>query len=431
MLQSRFCASFLSVLLYSSVSAAPASDVVLEWNEITLAALEGFSPGEETRLAAITQAAVFEAVNAVTGEYDPYLAVRSARGASAEAAAVAAAHAALRHYAPDRAPELDAARARSLASIHDGPAKVAGVATGEAAAAAMIAHRANDGSTPPEFYTPTAKEPGAWRLTANCTHGVFLHLRNVKPFAIRSAGQFRVPPPPALTGRRYAAAYNEVKRVGAKYSTERPQDRADVARFYAAVLSIRTWNPVARQAAIAQGRSLTDNARALALLNMAMSDALVAVFRTKYRTPFWRPETAIAAGDADGNRQTRGDAAFEPFITTPCHPSYASAHASTAYAARTVLEKIYGRGGHTITLASEAVPDIVLQYRSFAQITADIDDARVYGGIHYRFDQDAGARLGRRIGAYVYRHHLRPAHGGKAQTDAMDAGLRQRSPPAI
>jgi hypothetical protein len=176
-------------------------------------------------------------------------------------------------------------------------------------------------------------------------------------------------------------------------------------------LNLRTWNPVARQIAIAQGRSLAENARAFALLNMAMSDAFISVFDTKYHAPFWRPETAIRAGDADGNVSTRGDPNFAPFVVTPCHPSYASAHASTGYAARAILERVYGRKSHFIVLSSPAVPDVMLEYRRLSQITSDIDDARVYGGIHFRFDQDAGARQGCSVGKYVHRHNLRPAYG--------------------
>lgn len=402
------------LILMGSAPLAGRADVVLEWNDIMLTTLVGQSPVNETRLAAITQLAVFEAVNAVHGDYRPYLGtIRAPKGASAEAAAVAAAHATLSHYVPARIAELDDARAKSLQSILDGSAKRDGIAVGKAAAKALIELRAKDGSTPDEFHRPKSSRPGAWQLTAGCPAGggVFLQWQNVTPFGIRSSRQFRAEPPPSLKSGKYADAYNEVRRVGGVHSTERPQDRADVARFYAVVLTIQTWNPVATQVATAQGRSLSENARALALLNMAMSDALVSVFETKYREPFWRPETAIPAGDTDGNRKTPADPDFAPFVPTPCHPSYASAHASAGYAAQAVLERMYGRKDHRILLSNLAVPDVTLEYGRFDEITADIDDARVYGGIHYRFDQEAGARQGCRVGRYVYWHNLRPAYG--------------------
>jgi hypothetical protein len=399
--------------VFATVSSRSQADVVLEWNDIMQTTLVGQSPVNETRLAAITQLAVFEAVNAITGQYDPYLGtVRAPRSASAEAAAIAAAHGVLWNYVLERRGDLDAARAKSLAGIADGPAKTEGITVGEAAAEAMIELRADDGSSPARSYLPDSAKAGEWQLTSGCqpTGGVALNWGEVTPFGIPNVRWFRAGPPPRLSGRRYATDFNELKRVGGKFSTDRPQDRADVASFYAAVLAVRTWNPVATQVALAQRRSLSENARALALLNMALSDALVAVFDSKYRDPFWRPETAIPAGDRDGNRGTRTDPNYVPFVVTPCHPSYPSAHASAGYAARAVLERVFGRSGHFIVLSSPAVPGVSLEYRRFDQITSDIDDARIYGGIHFRFDQEAGARQGTSIGRYIVRRNLREAY---------------------
>ena len=191
----------------------------------------------------------------------------------------------------------------------------------------------------------------------------------------------------------------------------RPQDRTDVAQFYAAASAVPVWNAAAAQVAAAQGRSLSENARAFALLNAAISDGLATVMETKYFYNFWRPETAIRAGDADGNRHTQGDPDFIPFVLTPCFPSYPSGHAAAAGAAREVLERLYGPRNHFIKLTTPTLPAVVLQYSTFKQIADDIDDARVFGGIHYRFDQEVGGELGRRVGAYVYRHTLRAARG--------------------
>ena len=182
-----------------------------------------------------------------------------------------------------------------------------------------------------------------------------------------------------------------MKAVGGVDSEKRPSDRADVARFFAAVQSQAAWNPIARQIAAARRTSLSDNARLFALLNMAMNDALIAVMDTKYHYTFWRPETAIRLGDTDDNPETEPDAGFKPFLPTPCHPSYPSAHASSSYAAREVLERLFGDGRHFVTLSSPAVPDVLLRYQRLEQITDDIDDARIYGGMHYRGDQRAGA----------------------------------------
>ena len=155
---------------------------------------------------------------------------------------------------------------------------------------------------------------------------------------------------------------------------------------------------------------MSENARALALANMAISDSLVASFFNKYHYNFWRPETAIHAGDADGNWKTDPSPSFVPFITTPCFPSYPSNHGSGSGGGAEILRRVYGEAGHSITLTNPAVPNIVLQYTSFKQITDDISDARVYGGIHFRFDQGAGARLGRAVGRAIYENNLRRMH---------------------
>jgi hypothetical protein len=169
-----------------------------------------------------------------------------------------------------------------------------------------------------------------------------------------------------------------------------------VARFYAGTSPTYLMNSAARQVAAAQGRSLSENARGLALLNMAISDSLVTSFATKYTYNFWRPETAIHASGA----------AFVPYITTPCFPSYPSNHASGSNGGAEVLRRLYGAGGHDITLSNPAIAGISLHYTTFKQITDDIDDARVYGGIHFRFEQEAGGRMGREIATYITKHDL-------------------------
>ncbi|MGH9369920.1 MAG: vanadium-dependent haloperoxidase [Vicinamibacterales bacterium] len=225
-------------------------------------------------------------------------------------------------------------------------------------------------------------------------------------------------PPPSLERHKYSKDYDEVRKVGGMNSLERPQDRADVARFFA-VVPPSLWNMVAAQIAATHRLSLAETARAFALVNMAMLDASIATFDTKYHYNFWRPETAIRAGDADGIARTEGDPSFVPFITTPCFPSYPSAHAALSGAAREVLERLFGRRPRAITLSTPAVPGVTLHYTRLKEITDDIDDARVYGGIHFRFDQEAGTEQGRRVGAYVYEHNLRPARECSCRQDDL------------
>jgi hypothetical protein len=418
----------LVALLVCSPIAARA-DVVFDWNVIAVAtAGQGQTPYAQARFMAITQLAVFEAVNAITGEYRPYLgSVRAPADASADAAAVAAAYTVLKNYFP-AAPNLDAQYAASLAAIPAGPARDRGIATGQAAAAQMIALRLNDGSSPPQFSLPASTDPGVWQLTPSCpaAGGVFFHWQNVTPFGVPSVpgsqawiAQFAPDQPPALASRRYARDFNELKRVGSVTSdlTERPQDRADVARFFAAATPAFVFNLAARQVGTADGDSLSENARALALVNMAINDSLVASFWTKYHYNLWRPETAILQGNVDGNARTEADPTYVPYIVTPCFPSYPSNHGSASNGAAEVLKRVYGEGGHDITLEIAAVPGVTLHYTRFEEITDDISDARIFGGIHFRFDQEAGADLGHDVGSYIYKHNLRRAKHGDRDDD--------------
>lgn len=408
----------VGVLQFGAAARAKA-DVVLDWNKIAvdtaIMQTPPTNPFAQARFAAIVQLAVFEAVNAIKGDYEPYLtgnwlpASVDVGGASAEAAAVAAAHTALTNFFPASEASLDAAREASLAGIPNGQAKDDGIAIGEAAAAAMIALRASDGSQTPEFHVPGAPAVGVWQATPSCAppptngRGALLHWRNVTPFGIPGVADFMPEPPPALTSNRYLKDYAEVKRVGDINAglSERPQDRIDVARFYAAASPTALASSAARQLATAKGHSLSENARNLALVNMSVNDSLIVSFATKYHYLFWRPETAILATDG---------VTFVPFIPTPCFPSYPSNHASGTNGGTEMLRRIYGAAGHDITLANPAL-GITLHYRSLAAIANDVDDARVYGGIHYRFDQDAGNRVGRAVATYVYKNNLQPVHG--------------------
>jgi hypothetical protein len=404
-------------LLVGSVTAR--ADVVLDWNAIAVntAVANKQNPFAQARYAAIVQLAVFEAVNSITHEYQPYLGTITAPpDASPDAAAIEAAYQVLSAYFPLSQQTLNSDWMTSMAAIPDGQGKTDGIATGDAAAAAIVALRANDGSSHAQFYTPGPPALGVWQATASCpvvsgvAVGIAFQWQNVTPFGIRSASDFLLDPPPALTSGRYAKAYNEVMTVGSLNSTERPPDRANVALFYAASSPTQVFNQAAEQVAVAQGRSLSENARALALINMAINDSLVASFLNKYTYNFWRPETAIHAGNTDGNPNTTGDPTWAPFIVTPCFPSYPSNHGSGANGAAEIMRRLYGDDGLSITLTNPAVPSIVLQYTSFKQITDDISDARVYGGIHFRTDQDAGEKLGRAVGKAVYKNNLRPVH---------------------
>jgi len=392
----------------TKADAITSDAVVREWNEIAIKAiLPNGPPFTAARFMTITQLAVFEAVNSISGKYEPYLGTVSApTGASEEAAAVVAAHNVLVAYFPAQTASLDLKRDNSLSGIVDSQSKTDGMAVGAAAAAAMIANRMNDGSSPLMTYTPTSLDPYEWQITPGCAAGVFRNWPNVTPFAIESSSQFRSEPPPELGSGVYAQDYNELQRVGGINSPNRPQDRTDVARLYAVGPGHWTWNYTLLQIASTRNDDIVDTARTMAVMNMAINDAYISGFETKYFYKTWRPVTAIPRGDEDGNKWTT-PGAFTPLISTPCFPGYPSNHGTGSGAARTVLERAYGRFGHSIDVFHPLQPTIVLHYSDLRAITDDVADARVYGGIHFRFDQDAGERQGHAVGQYVYNNRLK------------------------
>ncbi|MBC7854253.1 MAG: vanadium-dependent haloperoxidase [Pirellulaceae bacterium] len=403
----------LAMALAPPIASSAHADTVTDWNAIMQATVSTPPSNAvlQTRWGAITQLAVFEAVNAIEGDYEPYLGdvIVAPAGASPDAAAIAAAHRTLVTLRPGNVVALDAARAASLLAIPDGQAKEDGIAVGETAALAMLMLRAGDGWDAVVPYVP-GTEPGDWQPTPPALAPAFLpHWGQVTPFGLEEGSQFRLPPPPALRTGKYANDYLEVMLLGRFDSPFRPQDRTDVARFYAAATPVQVFNSAARQVSAAQGKSLSENARIFALLAMAMGDAAIAGWETKYHYNFWRPVSAIQNGDLDGNRKTDRDPGWLPLIPTPAFPGYASGHATVSGAARAVLGRAFGKDGHAVTLTHPAAPGIVLDYTAWNEITDDIDDARVYGGIHFRFDQETGARQGRHVGKYILRNYLRSA----------------------
>jgi hypothetical protein len=412
-----------TVVVFASVvcraTSAQADDIVLRWNELATQTATATSPFNQARVTAIVQLAVFEAVNAVTGGYEPYLnpATTAPAGTSAEAAAITAAHKVLTTYfpAPAVVAALNAARDSDLAAIPNGAAKSAGITVGMAAADAMMALRASDGSSPLTAIIPASTQAGDYQLTTGCAAAMFYNWQNVTPFGIVAVSNYLLDPPIDLSKNRYTKDYVEVETVGSSTSTERPADRADVVRLYAASSPSWVLNLATRQIAAAKGTSLSENARALALINMAINDALVASFMNKYHYNRWRPETGIRNGATDGNKKTDGNTSFVTFIPTPCFPSYPSNHASGTNGGLEVMRRLFGAAGHDITIANNvpalgALPATVIteHYTRLKAIADDVDDARVYGGIHWRSDQNAGHALGRAVASEVVKNNLRP-----------------------
>jgi hypothetical protein len=403
-------AAVLSFML-ATCPSAQASDAVIEWNQIALAATVTANQGAvpQIRSMAIVQVSVHDAVNAITREYDTYLNIgRRAWPASADAAAIGAAHYALVNLFPPQANALNAARAASLAA-HGLSDSDPGIQFGEAVAAAVLKRRSTDGSAQAQFpYTaPGAGTPGVWVPTSSAP-ALLPGWGSVTPWVIRKASHFRPVGPPPLRSRRYARDYNEVREIGSLTSATRTAEETEIARFWLASPSV-IWNGVARQIIEARQLDLSSAARALALLYLAAADASIVCWDAKYTFNFWRPITAIHQGDADGNDRTSGDPTWAPLFPTPAHPDYLSGHATNSSAMAAILGRLFGdRPEGPIVATSPTNPGFERRWESFSEGVEEVIDARIFSGIHYRSADEDGAHVGRAVARHVMSRQLRP-----------------------
>jgi hypothetical protein len=246
----------------------------------------------------------------------------------------------------------------------------------------------------PVPYVPTGA-PGDWTPTGPGNAAV-PHWGNVTPFVMASGDQFRAAPPPALTSAEYAAAYNEVKEIGSATSVTRTADQTASALFWDAANG-SPWMRIGLAVAEDEGLSTLDNARAFSLLSTGLADALIAGFDSKYVYRLWRPLTAIQSGDLDGNAETLGDATWNSLFPAPLHPSYVSTHSTLSGVGATILESIFGDDeGFTISIAGDT-----RSFTGLQQAAQDGADSRLWGGIHFRFDNEAGLAMGRQIGQHA------------------------------
>ena len=406
----RFRLIVLPIALASLLGGSPAAaDVVTDWNvtatDIMLAA--GLPPPPANRALAMVQTAVYEAVNAITKRYPAdRIALNAAPDASVAAAVAAANRALLSRLAPSQQDKIDKAYVSALAATADGPAKTAGLALGEQAAAAVLAWRADDGAGVAEQYRP-ATAAGVYVPTMIPAAPQWAQR---KPWVMTSCDQFRPGPPPALASELWARDYNEIKAIGAKNSTTRTPAQTEIARFWEATAPT-IYFPVVRSVANMPGRDVTQNARLLAVAAQAIDDALIAVFDAKYHYNLWRPVTAIRNGDIDGNNATERDAGWLPFIDTPMHPEYPCAHCIVSGAVGGVLLAEIGAGPTpTLSTTSPTAQGAVRSWKSIDDFVLEVANARIYDGVHYRNSTEVGTAMGKKIGALAAANALRPTN---------------------
>jgi hypothetical protein len=401
-----------AVAAVAAVAAAPArADTVSDWNLTAANTLIGTAPPLQPPQItvphlAMVHGAVYDAVNAIDGGHEGYLlSPKVGRPTdSKDAAAATAAHRVLVRLVPAQQAGLDAQLAASLAPIPDGRSKKRGIAVGEAAAAAMIAARTEDGRFGlPGF--PVGTAPGVWRpVLPAFVNDPNAWLRDVEPFLIRSSSQFRSQGPNPLTSRKYAREFEEVKELGAATNSERSAEQTLAANYWAENPPV-TWNRTFRTLSAQQGLSLVDNARFFAVLYMTATDALISVWDDKVHWSFWRPITAIREAGTDGNPRTEADPSWLPLIATPPYPEHPSGHTGFSGSIVKTLQQFFGTDRIAWTDTNAAG---TRQFTRFSQAIDDVIDARVWSGLHFRTADEQGERIGSQVARYVGQRYFEP-----------------------
>lgn len=437
-------------------AATAGADAVTAWNANAGKAVTGpmclapaNNPVHESRLYAVMHVAIHDALNAIDRRSRPYALAtqRALPGASPDAAVAAAARdvlVALLQQLPGDfkagcaagVASVEADYAAALAAIPDGTAKDQGVYLGRAAAAVILAMRAGDGSddtadtplTDPGY--PQGTQPGEWRFTPDVPFAFLPKWGDVTPFVLSDSSQFRPGPPHPVTGRKYAADFNEVKDLGGDgipggTPSARTADQTEIALFWVESSPLQ-WNRIARTVSADRGLDLWENARLFGLLNIALADGYIGTFETKYHYNYWRPVTAIRAVDDDGNSRTSADPTWTPLVTTPPIPDYDSGHSVQGGVAAQVLTRFFGTDRISFETCSLTLlpgstcgdeSPVLRSYASFSQAREENGVSRILVGFHFREAVEEGIDHGRRIGNRAVDRFLRPVRHDHDQDD--------------
>ncbi len=354
-------------------------------------------------IAAMTHVAMFEAINAVDPKFVPYTdRIEAPAGSSADAAAASAAHDVLQALCPDQSGVFDTALEAALGRVEDAAARDAGAAVGRRAAAAVIAARSDAGAQRKDsLFAP--KVPGEYVPTVPRIGSAIATMR---PWIMRTPEELRPAPPPTLDSAVWERDFEEIRRMGGKKAKDRNPEQSDIAKFWGS----RDVRIVLRQLVSRPGRALVDDARFLALAEMAWTDSYVSMMDGKYAYMFWRPVTAIRHLVDDGNPATEADPAWEPLLgSTPAHPEYPCGHCLSAGAVGAVIEAEFGAAAPSIVLELENT--LPRRFDTPREYIDDVSESRLLGGVHYRFSVDAGRDAGMALGKLAVERQLRPLGG--------------------
>jgi len=441
-------------------------DAFQRWNQVAIDASgldhsagykQQLGPGRAARAMAIVHVAMFDAVNAVSGDYESYTGVQAPNGPVSKDAAISqAAHDTLVVLFPAQKASFDTRLTEELSILGDKKDKANGIELGKRTAAAILTLKANDGSATPEPGMGTdwvpSNDAGHWRQDpiSQVPIAMGAHWGDCVPFVLASPTQFRAPAPPAMSSAAYATAYEEVKRLGGDgvtTPTERTPEQTHIGFYWAydgtpsLCAPPRLYNQIASHIAGQMGSTDLETARLLTLLNVAMADAGVACWESKFYYDLWRPITGIRESDpgtgptglGDGNAATTGDPTFKPLgapasnLTgpnfTPPFPSYPSGHATFGGTIFQILRRFYGTDDISFTFVSDEFngvtkgndgtirPLLPRSFSSLSQAEEENGQSRIYLGIHWSYDKTEGISMGRKVGDYVFDSVFRPLHG--------------------
>lgn len=390
---------------------ASQDNAVVRWNSVAsdtvLADPATRTPPAAAVYIAMVQAAVYNATMAIEKTHTLYRSTLTAPSdASVDAAVAAAAHDVLVASFPAQQAALDAAYGTALAEIPDGQAKSAGVSVGQAAAAQMLALRADDGRFAPVPAPPDGDEPGEWRRTS-AGPAVTPWMSEVTPFVVNSPGQFRPDGPNPLTGDDYADQLNEVRLYGARTGSARSAAQTEIARFWTDN-TVGQFNRAFRGLATDRGLDEGETALLFAMTALTGADGMITCWNTKYHYLSWRPVTAIRLADTDGNPATTADPAWEPFSVTSNHPEYTSGHACLTGAVSKALAQFLGTDDIALTMDAAVAGTVEHHFATVADLRVEVENARIYGGDHFRVGGADGTRAGDHVAKWALKRYFLP-----------------------
>ena len=396
-------------------AAPPVGNAVQQWDKIAEDTVVGSGAFQNEGLIYMAY---------VSSAMDRAVSPGERRGQSEDAAVAEAAYQVLVHYFPSQAARLDDLHAQALAAIPDSNAKDAGISYGDRAAAKVIRDREGDGLMTPigtsSLFPTLPPGPGVWRLVPSAYAAPQTPwMANVRPFLLRSPGQFLPAPPPSLSSAQWVAAFDETKSLGSAASTTRTADQTAIALFWTANV-VRQYNDLARSIATNMGLDVAQTTRLLAMINEVGADAMIAMMNAKYHYLFWRPVTAIdptsvttdgfgpTPGFDDANPATVEQPGWRPLVATPNHPEYPSAHATISSAIVEVLARFLGTDAIDVDVQGGPGLNVTRHFATADDLRTEVGNARVWAGLHYRFSVQAGCLLGRQVADYDLKHASQP-----------------------